>query len=91
MIEGLKLLLPLLKQLIYSFQPDKFSKVSVNLQESSKPCQTDISSQNSIENAITSINPTSTPKSQQTPKLWASVTPITAKIDLPVPHLLLYI
>jgi len=38
-----------------------------------------------------SLNPTSTPKSQQTPKLWASVTPITAKIDLPVPHLLLYI
>jgi len=37
------------------------------------------------------LSPTSTPKSQQTPKLWASVTPITAKIDLPVPHLLLYI
>jgi len=40
---------------------------------------------------ISLLNPTSTPKSQQTPKLWASVTPITAKIDLPVPHLLLYI
>jgi len=44
-----------------------------------------------IDEDVYPFNPTSTPKSQQTPKLWASVTPITAKIDLPVPHLLLYI